>query len=160
MTSFLVRHPDWGSREKRVLEVYDAALGVFNSRWPEIAQSPGGKLPALGSIEKVILQTDQSSLIFRISFRVANPDNKPLRVAVTLLEDKKRVPAALAEYRSADGFLVVNSNLPSSTNGAGEAELRLPFAAIGTRTRKLKAVVFLATEELPIAESQLNVVLP
>src|SRR5437773_2675221 len=34
MTSFLVRHPDWGSRERRLLEVYDAALAMFNSRWP------------------------------------------------------------------------------------------------------------------------------
>ena len=160
MTSFLVRHPDWGSRERRLLEVYDAALAMFNSRWPDIAQSPGGKLPALGSIGKVMVRSEGSSLVFRVPFRLANPDRKPVRVALALLEDKKRVPATLPEYRSADGFLVVNSTLPDSTSGAGDVDLRLPLAAIGTRTRKLKAVVFLATEESPIAESQLTLTLP
>jgi hypothetical protein len=162
VTSFFVAHPDWGSRQKRLLQVYDVALAIFDSRWPDIARSPGGKLPALGSIGNIEASQDTAAkgLLFRVPFRLSNPDHKPVRAALTLLENNKRVPSALPEYRSADGFLVVNSDLSSSISGADEIVLRLPLAAIGTRTRKLKAVVFLATGNQPIAIAQLTVRLP
>ena len=38
--------------------------------------------------------------------------------------------------------------------------IRLPFAAILTQSRKLKAAIYLATEGEPIAESRLTVELP
>jgi hypothetical protein len=162
VTSFFAGHPDWGSRQRRLMEVYDAALSIFASRWPDVAQSPGGKLPALGSIGKVVATTDpvSKSLNFRVPVRLENPDNKPIRVAITLLDNNKRVASALDQFRSADGFLVVNTDLPSSNRFANEITIRLPFAAILTQSQKLKAAIYLATGDEPIAESRLTVELP
>jgi hypothetical protein len=162
VTSFFAGHPDWGSRQRRLMEVYDAALSIFESRWPDVAQSPGGKLPALGSIGKVIATTDpvSKSLNFRVPVRLENPDNKPIRVAITLLDNNKRVGSALDRYRSADGFLVLNADVPRSSRFANEITIGLPFAAILTQSRKLKAAIYLATEDEPIAESRLTVELP
>jgi hypothetical protein len=162
MTSFFAGHPDWGSREKRLLQLYDAALAIFDSRWPDIARSPGGKLPALGSIGKILTTRDESAkaLVFRVPFRLSNPDSKPVRIALTLLENSARVPSTMAAYRSADGFLVVNADLPGSTNGVRDVVLRLPLAAIGRKGRKLKVMVFLATGDQAIAISHFKIELP
>jgi Peptidase family M48 len=162
VTSFFAAHPNWGNRQKRLMEVYDTALNIFQSRWPDVAQSPGGKLPALGSIGKVAVAFNpaEKALIFRVPMRLENPDSKPIRIAITLLDNNKRVPSALAEYRSADGFLVVNSDLPSSARFADEVTIRLPVAAVATQDRRLRAAIYLATGDEPIAESRLTLDVP
>jgi hypothetical protein len=162
VTSFFAAHPDWGSRQKRLMEVYDSALSIFDSLWPEVAQSPGGKLPALGSIGKVIVALDPAdkTLWFRVPVRLENPANKPIRVAVTLFDNNKRVPSALDQYRSADGFLVANTDIPSSPRFADEVTIRIPLKAIAAEDRRLRAAIYLATGDEPIAETRLSVELP
>jgi hypothetical protein len=158
--TFFSSHPDWASREKRLQEVYQPALAIFESRWPDNANSPGGKLPALGSIGKVVTSEDGKAVVFHVPVRLVNPDAKPVRVAVTLLENNRRVASALPEYRSTDGSLIVNSDLPGSTNDADDIQLRLPLAAIATPSRRLKAVVYLATGNETIAVAEAKVALP
>jgi hypothetical protein len=49
---FCLTHPGWNTRESRLRKKLSAAVAEFNRRWPDAAQSPGGKAPVLAFTER------------------------------------------------------------------------------------------------------------
>lgn len=141
---FLSGHPRWASREERIMRAYHVALAIFESRWHDPAQSPGGNPPPLGTIGALIAtqNAEEQSLVLHVPINVRNAAGMQVRVAAIFLDKGRRVQAA-PEYRSRDGSLVLNSPLPRSSNESPEVLLRLPTTALATKHRKLSAVVFL-----------------
>ncbi len=141
---FLSGHPRWQTRQERMKRAYDVALAIFESRWPDPAQSPGGNPPAFGTIRALIASQNAAdrTLTLRVPINVHNAAGRKVRVEAIFL-DQGRPVQGTAPYQSRDGSLVLNSVLPDASRESAEILLRLPGAALAAKHRKMKAVVFL-----------------
>lgn len=139
----LSSHPRWTEREASTTAAHEVARQIFESRWPDPAHSPGGPPPPLGTIGTVAARTDAAGgLVLQVLVTVRNTATMPVRVEVIFLDEQKRVQTSVPEYRSPDGSLVLNAIVPT-LSGASQVRLSLPSAALPTKPRGLKAVVFL-----------------
>jgi hypothetical protein len=146
-------HPRLETREEHIRKFYDIAMSIFQYRWPNVANSPGGNLPPYGAIEHwEFHQEDRGTeLVFQVPFQVHNAEGMQVRVAAFFLDHDRRVPTANPQYRAIDGSLVLNAFLPGGANKAGEVTLRVPRSALGTHENNLLAVVFLMAGKRPLA---------
>jgi len=127
------------------MKAYDVALAIFQSRWPDPAQSPGGSPPPIGSFEGITATPDQKdrSVMFHATFHVRNAAGSEVRVTAVFQEGNKLVKAALPEYRSPGGPLELNATLPGASQLSTEVDLRLSAAAVDGTHRRLRAVFYL-----------------
>jgi peptidase M48-like protein len=151
LTAFLASHPRWAEREQRARQDHDIALAIFKSRWPDALKSPGGPAPAFGTIESVTVAPSERSeppgLTLHVTARVRNAGPRQVRVEAIFLEDDRPVGTTLAGFRTVEGWLAVNLNLPHPPTESTDVALRVPAAAFPTGLRKLKAEVFLIAGE-------------
>jgi hypothetical protein len=147
LTAFLASHPRWEEREEQARQDRDVALAIFQSRWPDALKSPGGPAPAFGTIESVTIapaETEGSpDMTLHVTVRVRNAGPRQVRVQTLFLEDHRLVGTTLAGYRTVEGWLAVNVNLPHPPAESTDVTLRVPAAGFPTGLRKLKAEVFL-----------------
>lgn len=151
LTAFLASHPRWAEREQQAWQDRDIALAIFQSRWPDSVQSPGGPAPAFGTISDVTLASPETSgppdLTLRVTVQVRNAGPRQVRVEALFLEDNRPIGTTLAGYRTVEGMLAVNVDLPHPPAESTDVALRVPVAAFPTGPRKLKAEVFLIAGE-------------
>lgn len=141
---FLLGHPRWEEREEANTKTEPVALAIFHARWPDAAQSPGGKAPPLGVIEAVESHADpEGELDLRIPVRFRNAAGAGLRVSVNFLDEGQIVHTGVARYRGPGGMLAVGQFLPDEPAGSAVLTFQIPRAAFGTRHQRLKAVAFL-----------------
>jgi len=142
---WLEHNSGWGAREAHLMRAYDVALAIFQSRWPDPAQSPGGKPPPIGDFGMITTTPDvkDRSVVFHAGFHVRNAAGLEVRVAAVFQEGSALVEAALSEYRSPGGALEVNAMLPGASQMSTEVTLRLPSAAVAGTHRTFKAVFYL-----------------
>lgn len=147
LTAFLASHPRWEEREERARQDREVALAIFRSRWPEALKSPGGPAPAFGTIDAVTVAPPEADgpheMTLRVAVHVRNAGPRQVRVQALFLEDNRLVTTTLAGYRTAEGWLAVNVNLPHPPPESSDVALRVPIAAFPIGPRKLKAEVFL-----------------
>lgn len=151
LTAFLASHPRWEEREEQARQDRDVALAIFQSRWPEALKSPGGPAPAFGTIESVTVAPPETSgppdVTVHVTVKVRNAGARQVRVQAMFLEDNRLVTTTLAGYRTAEGWLAVNVNLPRPPAESTDVTLRIPAAAFPAGPHKLKAEVFLIASE-------------
>lgn len=144
-SEFLLSHPLWSNREQRTVQVEGVALAIFQHRWPNALQSPGGLPPPIGRIDAVTVNHDgqPGMLVLHVAFEIRNASGRQVRVAAVLLDRNRKVKTSRAEYQAPDGSLALNANLPAIDHGPAEATLAIPVDAIEARGRKLQAAIFL-----------------
>jgi len=142
---WLLHESGWEARETHLMKAYDVALAIFQGRWPDPAQSPGGNPPPIGNFGTITATPDAKdrSVIFHANFHLRNAAGREVRVAAILQEGNALAQAALPEYRSPGGALEVNAALPGASQMSTEVALRLPTAAIAGTHRRFKAVLYL-----------------
>lgn len=136
-------HPRLETREAHAEEFYNAAMRIFQMRWPDAAKSPGGNLPPYGQIGAWTLEQSGGEITFHVPFQVHNAEDIRVRVAAIFLDKNQRVPPASPQYRASDGSLVLNAFVPGALNKAGAVTLQVPSQQLATRDRHVTAVVFL-----------------
>ena len=146
----------WGARQNHLMEAYAVALAIFQSRWPEPAQSPGGNPPPVGGFGVISFTPDAKdrSVMFRAGFHVRNAAGREVRVVAVFQQGDALVQAALPEYRSPDGSLELNATLPGASELSTDVSLTLPAAAVAGIHRRLRAVFYLIVggEQLDISK--------
>ncbi len=160
---WLLHESGWEAREAHLMKAYDVALAIFQGRWPDPAQSPGGNPPPIGNFETITATPDAKgrSVTFHANFHVRNAAGREVRVAVILQEGNALAQAALPEYRSPGGALEVNAALPGASQMSTEVALRLPTAGVAGTHRRFKAVLYLIVGGKRIDVSQfIHVELP
>jgi len=141
--AFVSGHPRWQVREERAAKDSEAALKIFDSFWPEAAESPGGlPLPA-GSIAEFTVGQAGGELLFRVVVKILKDSGANLRVTAVLVAKRWLVQTTVPEYRSSNGALNLNAYLKVSSGEAKEVSFRLPISALATHQQKFKAMVFL-----------------
>jgi len=153
---WLLHNRGWGAREAHLMKAYGVALAIFQSRWPDPAQSPGSNPPPIGDFGIITTTPDAKdrSVVFHATFRVRNAAGLEVRVVAVLQEGNALVRAALPEYRSPGGDLEVTAALPGTPQMSTEATLRLPTAAVAGTHRRLRALLYLfaGAERLDISQ--------
>ncbi len=145
--AFFSDHPRWATREQRTMKAYADALDVFQSRWADLAQSPGGTPPPIATLGAPLAREDQinKSAVIVIPLEIRNAKDVPITVAVFFSKDNRPVAGALAEYQSKDGSLAAFEVLkPHTYSEPATVAIAVPTAALRTTHRKLKAVVVVA----------------
>jgi hypothetical protein len=150
LTALFASHPRWHDREERARQSYEAALAIFNSRWPDAAQSPGGIAPPVGKLGFISAQesADRGELLVNVPVSVRRAEGAQLRVAGVFLAGRVFVQAKDARFRAPDGSLELNASFPGSANVSRDVSFRLPLAVMATTSRKLRLVVFLSAGDL------------
>ncbi len=165
-TSFLLGHPRWEDREQRTQAVYNSALALFNSRWPDSSKSPGGRLPPVGAMGQITASVDpqDGTLVLRVPVTVENPaeasnqdDPIALRVVAVFLDGRTVIQSSDVAYRSETGWLEVNSYVSVRPGNPTETLLRLPERAIPRSYQKFKAVVFLQMGEKTLSVARKDI---
>jgi hypothetical protein len=160
---WLLHDNGWRAREAHLMKAYGVALAIFQWRWPDPAQSPGGNPPPIGDFGVITAAPDVKarSIIFHATFRVRNAAGLEVRVVVVLQEGNRLVMAALPQYRSPGGALEVIAALPGTSQMSTEVALRLPTAAVAGTHRRFRAVLYLFAGEKRLDASQfIHVELP
>lgn len=142
--AFFSDHPRWATREQRTMKVYNEAVALFDSRWGSPDSSPGGVPPIIATLGHVSTSMDRESkeAIIHVPLNIRNAKDINVTIAVLFHRKKKPVPGALAEYQLEDGSLAAFDTVtPESWNEFTTFALRVPTAALGTKHRKLKAIV-------------------
>ncbi len=161
LTSLFATHPRWQDREERARQSYDVALSIFDSRWPDAAQSPGGIAPPVGKLGTISTRQgrEDQELFIDVPFSVSKAEGALLRVAAVFLAGRVFVQSTDPQFRAPDGSLELNESFPGSASLAREVAFRLPVAAMATSQRKLRLVVFLTAGDqvLDVAQVSVNV---
>lgn len=162
--AFFSDHPRWETREQRTIKTHEQALTIFESRWEDPASSPGGTPPPVVTLGQLSTGMDEKSrcAIIKVSLNVRNAKDLPLAVGILITKNKKPVPAALPDYRMANGALVMTQPVtPTSWNQSFQLSLPIPTAALGTRDRKLDATaVVVSNNELLYSTPAAKVTFP
>ncbi|HEV2416687.1 MAG TPA: M48 family metalloprotease [Terriglobia bacterium] len=153
-------HPRLETREAHAQEFYNAAMSIFQMRWPDVAKSPGGNLPPYGQIGAWTLEQTGGRLIFHVPFQVHNAENMRVRIAAIFLDKNQRVPPVDSQYRASDGSLVLNAFTPGTVNKAGDVTLQVPVQQLATHDHHVIAVVFLMAGNRAIDLSKRGLDLP
>ncbi len=155
LTEFLSSHPRWAEREQRTQRDHDVALAIFEARWPDAAKSPGGPGPAFGAIGPITVgrvgEGNPQDLTLRVPVQVWKAGSRQVRVEAIFLDNGRPVQSTVPEYRAADGLLVLNINLAQPPSEPTEVTLKVPVAALATRSLKLKTEVFLIAGDQTLA---------
>jgi Peptidase family M48 len=160
---WLLHNSGWRAREAHLMKAYDVALAIFQSRWPDPAQSPGGSPPPIGDFGIITTTPDgkDRSVIFHATVHVRNAAGLEVRVAAIFQVGNALLKAALPEFRSPGGELEVNATLPGASQMSTQVALRLPAAAVAGTHRSFRAVLYLTVGEERLDISQfIHVELP
>ena len=149
---WLLRDGSWRARQDHLMKAYNVALAIFQARWPNAAQSPGGVPPPIGKFDNITIAPDTGdrSIVFHVTFHARNTAGLVVRVVAVFQEGRTLVKSALPEYRSPGGALELNATVPGKSQLSREVTLRLPAAAV--TSRRLLAVL-----HLMVGEEQLDV---
>lgn len=149
VAAFFSDHPRWTTREQRALKLYDDALAVFESRWPDAAASPGGTPPVLATVGpvKASKEKQEKAAVIQIPYMIRNAKGARVAAVVLFMLKGKRVAGALPAFRDRDGQLVASSVVEvNGANESGSVVVKIPAAALEGGSRKLKAVAGLVGE--------------
>lgn len=82
---FCLMHPGWNTRESRLRKKLPAAVAEFNRRWPDAAQSPGGRAPVLAFMEQpeVNVSLDRENIEVSLPLRCENSTGQTKVVLLT-----------------------------------------------------------------------------
>ncbi len=157
--AFLANHPTWQNRSERAQRSYELALAVFNSRWPDAAQSPGGIAPPVGKLGSVTVDQspDARELLIRVPFSASKAEGVVMRVVAVFVAGRALVLSRDPRFRSPDGPLELNESFPGAASLSREVSFRFPVAALDTREVKLRMAVFLTAGEQVLAVRYLPV---
>jgi len=150
--AFFSDHPRWATREKRTLRVYNEALELFQSRWPDADQTSGGNPPAIATVEAISAVQDKinKTAVIQVNLTIRNAHGHPITVAALFTKNNQPVLAALDEYRGKSGQLLLWQRI-ETTSAIESAQLTLvvPTRALGTKHRKLEvSVAILSGDEV------------
>jgi hypothetical protein len=150
LTAVFATHPRWQDREQRARQSYDEALSIFNSRWPNAAQSPGGIAPPVGKLGTVTVQKspDGAELLINVPFSVSKAEGAPMRVAAVFVAGRALVQSKDPKFRAPDGSLELNESFPGATSPSRKVSFQLPVTAMDTSQRNLRLCVFLTAGDL------------
>jgi Zn-dependent protease with chaperone function len=164
IAAFFSDHPRWESREERTLKAYSDAVFSFQARWPIVARSPGGTPPPFATCGPITTVQDKVNrqAIISAPVRARNAQNLNLVLVVSFYENGRPVPAAVPEYRTAQGSLAAaHPWQPASNNVSSEIPIRVPTEAVGRAKRKVKAFsALLIGDEVLCRSDMFDVVFP
>lgn len=145
IAAFFASHPRWETREQRQMKAYTEAVEAFESRWPDVDKSPGGRPPMMATIIGVSAEKDKERMkaIIRGTVNLRNAQGRTIYMVVKFFHNGRAVEAS-PEGR--ENFSLNNRELesgfratPASTSETSWIEIQVPTSAIGIRERKLKA---------------------
>ena len=140
--AFFADHPRWETREQRALRAYDDALEIFNSRWPDIDSSPGGRPPVIANLNDIVVEKDSNNriAIIRGTLNIRNAKDTDIAVGAEFYHKDTQVLRLVDKYRTKKGFLwSVVQGRPQSMNETMRIQIHVPTDAIGINQRKLNA---------------------
>ena len=163
--AFFADHPRWETREQRALRAYDDALEIFNSRWPDIDSSPGGRPPVIANLNDIVVEKDSNNrmAIIRGTLNIRNAKDTDIAVGAEFYHKDTQVPSLVDKYRTKKGFLwSVVQGRPQSMNETIRIQIHVPTDAIGINQRKLSAylVAFEPGGEVLDTSKKFNVSFP
>ena len=163
--AFFADHPRWETREQGALRAYDDALEIFNSRWPDIDSSPGGRPPVIANLNDIVVEKDSNNrmAIIRGTLNIRNAKNTDIAVGAEFYHKDTQVPSLVDKYRTKKGFLwSVVQGRPQSMNETIRIQIHVPTDAIGINQRKLNAylVAFEPGGEVIDTSKKFNVSFP
>ena len=163
--AFFADHPRWETREQRALRAYDDALEIFNSRWPDIDSSPGGRPPVIANLNDIVVEKDSNNrmAIIRGTLNIRNAKNTDIAVGAEFYHKDTQVLSLVDKYSTKKGFLwSVVQGRPQSMNETMRIQIHVPTDAIGINQRKLNAylVAFEPGGEVIDTSKKFNVSFP
>lgn len=163
--AFFADHPRWETREQRALRAYDDALEIFNSRWPDIDSSPGGRPPVIANLNDIVVEKDSNNrmAIIRGTLNIRNAKDTDIAVGAEFYHKDTQVPSFVDKYRTKKGYLwSVVQGRPQSMNETIRIQIHVPTDAIGINQRKLNAylVAFEPGGEVLDTSKKFNVSFP
>ena len=163
--AFFADHPRWETREQRALRAYDDALEIFNSRWPDIDSSPGGRPPVIANLNDIVVEKDSNNrmAIIRGTLNIRNAKDTDIAVGAEFYHKDTQVPSFVDKYRTKKGYLwSVVQGRPQSMNETIRIQIHVPTDAIGINQRKLSAylVAFEPGGEVLDTSKKFNVSFP
>jgi Zn-dependent protease with chaperone function len=95
--AFFEGHPRWTTREQSLEGIRARALTSFQSRWPDVALSPGSVPPTMTTVEnlRVTGTKRELRLLFRTDVRYVK--DAPVQVSVVLIREKTAKSVILQE---------------------------------------------------------------
>ena len=100
LTAFFEGHPRWTTREQRAEGIRQNALQMFDSRWPNASESPGGAPPTMVAVDEIKVTKQprgQHTLTFHTDVRHVH--DGPVEVAATIIRDRATVPTQITHQR-------------------------------------------------------------
>ena len=163
--AFFADHPRWETREQGALRAYDDALEIFNSRWPDIDSSPGGRPPVIANLNDIVVEKDSNNrmAIIRGTLNIRNAKDTDIAVGAEFYHKDTQVPSFVDKYRTKKGYLwSVVQGRPQSMNETIRIQIHVPTDAIGINQRKLSAylVAFEPGGEVLDTSKKFNVSFP
>jgi hypothetical protein len=146
VTFFSSDHPRWNTREQRTAKTMDQAIEVFESRWKDPAESPGGMPPAITILETPKASIDKNAKLVRFSvpYGIRHAAGSSATVALVFQDHGKAVAAADSNVRTADGHLGIVKPLDVTLDRVSSSlDVSIPASAVDGKNRKLdvKAVL-------------------
>jgi Zn-dependent protease with chaperone function len=146
VTFFSSDHPRWNTREQRTAKTMDQAIEVFESRWKDPAESPGGMPPAITILETPKASIDKNAKLVRFSvpYGIRHAAGSSATVALVFQDHGKAVAAADSNFRTADGHLGIVKPLDVTLDRVSSSlDVSIPASAVDGKNRKLdvKAVL-------------------
>lgn len=165
LSAFFADHPRWVTREQRALKAYSDALAIFDSRWADVDESPGGRPPVIATLNNIRSKKDQSNKVAVItaSLNVRNAKGLSISCSAIFHVDGKPVPSVMNGLKTSEGHLIAGIKGKLTTlDETGTIEIRVPTEAIGTKHRKLKSylVVFGPDGEVLYTSDEFSVSFP
>jgi Zn-dependent protease with chaperone function len=144
-TAFFSAHPRWETREEKAWKAYDKAMGIFTSKWPDAAKSPGGLAPAIANVGNVRVVSDKTkkAVVITVPITVRNVAEGALQANLYFLHKGQNVPSAMEEYavgrHKSLGRII--SWKPNYRDELSECEFVIPSAALAIKQRRLRGVI-------------------
>jgi Zn-dependent protease with chaperone function len=143
--AFFSAHPRWETSEQKALQAYDEALGIFTSKWPDAAKSPGGLPPAIANFGKVLVVKDKTNkaVVITAPITVKNIAEGLALANLFFLHKGQQVPTVMEEFavgrHKSLGQMI--SWKPKYRDELSEIKFIIPSAAVAVKTRRLRGVI-------------------
>jgi Zn-dependent protease with chaperone function len=93
--AFFSNHPRWTTREERTERNYDEANAAFDRLWPSVADSPGGRPPAIAIVSPIKIEKKRSDVTVSTAIRVRNLRGTPAEVKLELIGEHEPEPVSI-----------------------------------------------------------------
>ncbi|MCZ2147590.1 MAG: M48 family metalloprotease [Bryobacterales bacterium] len=157
-TFFSSDHPRWDTRKQRTAKAMDEALNVFDRRWRNPADSPGGMPPAMAILDtpKASVNKKAKLVHFSLAYGIRHAIGSSGTVTLRFSAQGKPVPASNADFRTPDGNLEVVWNFDVKQDRVSyPLEVTIPASAVAGNARKLTVRAVLVRDGKVERESSL-----